>query len=231
MVDAIDKTDYVNASYMIVLAEQSDFPPRMNGLLHSQLVTPSRCLVDVASFPKSVEDTFLTELELPRRETLLRWSAKQLQERTAEWPSYFFSIETAQDFVGQFYPDIKHLFILGLALHTSLVDAFIIDNWYDGGQRQQAVLQALEKRFPPNDREVPLGFDVLSFDWDSFHSWICVGDEQAAFAETLGIKLNDYGLIGSFETASKLASDYNDYMGEESHYDWTSFLLTECPKQ
>ncbi len=78
-----------------------------------------------------------------------------------------------------------------------------------GGEHvEPGVLTALRRGAPLPSGGVILGFDVLGWDWGTFHSYTCNGLE-AEFDASLGIRPNAHGFFSRVEDARKCADHAN----------------------
>jgi hypothetical protein len=144
-----------------------------------------------------------------------------------------FSVDVARRAANDHLSDQRDLVLYGLALHRGMVGGFLAGSKLQGRiSPAGAVLDAMAIRDMMTrgcDVASPaqiLGFEILGFEGDSFHSWLCNGLERDA-ADNLGIRPNDAGFISSPADAIRVAEYCNrDDVGSEPVL-WLPWLAVE----
>jgi hypothetical protein len=137
------------------------------------------------------------------------------------YPDVFYTLDAAKEFIVEFLPSAEDLLLIGIGLHTTLVEDFLnISNkekaqFLPSSQSTNlfelnplelfGVNRALnERQFLAQGGSV-LGYDIASYGVVRFVcSWLCVCAEYY-MDEELGVRPNSFGLIPTFETAIKVS--------------------------
>jgi hypothetical protein len=122
-------------------------------------------------------------------------------ERAGEigYPSVFYKLETARQYIERFVTDFEDIALVGIGLHRSRVENFLAPP-----QRSDyGVYEAISRRTELIPGEI-IGFEIFCYYFGLTHSWHCNGLELHAWDE-YQVRANSYGLIDAAENADKIA--------------------------
>jgi hypothetical protein len=224
----VDLGEYYSGGYFLIRADKPDWPQLQTEIFPDKLLSLSCCIcpqrfrVSWGWEPGDREAAAAFGIPETRFDEFSEWSQTTFQTET-DLPSMFYSPEIARRFVERFLTNTADLFLLGVGLHQSEIAVWDeLPEITFGGVTLQVnlLLQAgqsygverqLEQRQRLTDGGIPLGFEVVSFDYNDFgHSWICSGlyeDMQQLF----GIRPGQLGLIQTREEAQRV----NDWIAED----------------
>lgn len=118
------------------------------------------------------------------------------------WPDVFLDLAAAREFRRKYCRGVRGVRLLGIALATPLVEQFLIDATPFKSQEEPGVFRAVSARRPPPHDGSIRGFEVLGYeDHGGFHSFVCNGLEREY--ASLGIRLNEFGLMDDFADAER----------------------------
>lgn len=223
---------YISGGYMILLPAQREEWMDQE-LLPRTLISASGCICetipDVWALSTSKESwkerkQIAAPFGVPARKVrrLISWVTTEWGENRLIWPDRFCSADSASEFAGMFIPDPSELVLLGIGLRDGRVEDFLSGVCeQDMGWTEVPGWLREHHRMDANGNA--LGFEVLGFEPDVFHSWVCNGLEKSAGRE-LGIVLNEYGLIPREDEAEKIAALCDADDGTEPVW-WDPWLL------
>jgi len=142
----------------------------------------------------------------------------------------FYSPEAARRIATRFVEKVEHLHLIGVGLPTDLEVA----NWRESaeGRETYGIEKRIEQRLPLTESGVPLGFEVVSFEFGNFgHSWLC-SYLHFEMHNLFGIQPGKYGLM-RFEQDARRVYEWIDedemkgHRAEPAPYDY--WLLVEYP--
>jgi hypothetical protein len=171
------------------------------GLLPAKLLSLSDFIAPLAptTYPlnPSVESYEAYGISVEMIPTLKQWwDENHLKE--IGWQNVFYTFEFARRFVRQFVRKREDVVILGPAIHRKYVSLLLEGYEYGAGC---GVEQVVERGANPSTGEV-LGFDILSYDYCRYESWVRYGYPEVIHKE-LNIKPNASGFINTFEEAHR----------------------------
>lgn len=123
-----------------------------------------------------------------------------------------------------FLGDNPEPIIVSVSLHHSFVQTFLDEQFDEKGR--SGIYDAMNKNLPPSNLGKFLGFEVLGYNYGSFHSWLCHNLEKE-IKENFNITANDKGLFKDLQDATQVASYYSlDETGTEP-VQWLPWLLLQ----
>jgi len=217
---AVDRPEYVTAE-----------------LLPSRLLSLSDCICDFIPNVWAVEWASV-EAEQRVAEALkfnvpssalpdiVNWTTERMNTGALGWPCVFFSTRDARDFARRFLNVIPDLKLLGIALHTDLVDEFLSEEKPGPSQGEPGIYTAISSRKPLEPGGSELGWEVLCYEYGGFHSWLC-NSLESDVAKKCGIKPGAAGFIASANDALA-AAEYcgREDVGAEPGF-WAPWLVME----
>jgi hypothetical protein len=117
------------------------------------------------------------------------------------FPNVIYDLPTARLIYQHYLFRLQNLKLLGLGLPNTYFDEFVQETASPSQYLKSSLRHKVLKKEPPSLDGHILGFDVLGYD-GGFWPFISQGFETA-FSQELGIHLNSYGLIDSFDDAAK----------------------------
>ena len=140
------------------------------------------------------------------------------------WQHTFYELGFAQQFVKRFLTKIEDVAILGVAVHRKYVSLLL-----DGYDPKTAcgVEEVVARGFSPAPGK-GLGFDILSYEYCRFDSWITPSYPQVIFKE-LHIKPNEYGFIDTLEEADRCDEFMSASDDMALHGWWMPWLMITYP--
>ncbi|HNY26122.1 MAG TPA: hypothetical protein PLA90_00965 [Candidatus Sumerlaeota bacterium] len=166
-----------------------------------------------------------------------KWTTRHYDADMAH-SGLFYRLETARDFVREFLSHNPDWTICGLGLHSSLAKRFLQEAIppappnSNGADPTDGVNRAIRSGLPLANGGVPLGFELLGFDFNSYnleHSWLCNGLE-VDFHENPGITLGKFGLIEKFEDARACADRIVRENIQAEPGLWLPWLIVQYPQ-
>jgi hypothetical protein len=240
----IDLNDFVAGGYF--LARYSKRRYSSERLLPEQLLSISDCHGDI--FPvyrgwrADIDQQYALEFGIPpdKLAAFSQWSAEN-RKKNIGLPDVFYKLDTAQEFIAEFIPVTTGLFLIGIGLHETFVDEFLkISNeekieladslfsarWEIIPGELYGVNRVLTERQSLSPGGAVLGYDIASYAVSFVCSWLCVCAEYY-MDEELHVRPNSYGLIPTFETATKVCDSVKQYDKEPTaEYPW---LIVQYP--
>lgn len=162
-------------------------------------------------------------------EELRSWVARALDQGRYGWPSVFYELGDAREFLGRFLGSLQRLRIVGLSMARDVATEFVDQEGPPDGKGGSGVWTMLGRKKRLSRRLKPLGFDVLGAEWGgSFHTFSCNSLERE-LNEELGVTFNEWGLIDDYSKAV-MASDHvnRDDVASEP-LDWYPVRLDDYP--
>lgn len=130
---------------------------------------------------------------------------KYFNEDLFAWQSVFTDYKAAEYFLYKYLQAVPNLDIFSIATTADFREKYLKEEEKIGTLENMVpsgIYLSLKKNELVNIKEGFIGFDILGFEYGSCHSFICNSLEKE-YSDKLGIKLNENGLIESFEDACK----------------------------
>jgi hypothetical protein len=189
--------DYYSGGYFVIRAWDPpgwDLPP---ALFPDRLLSLSRCIcprLDLWWGRRTEVDDTGTEFGIPaeRWADFVAWCQHGYQTEADYLTGMFYSVEAARRFIRRFLPDTLHLYLIGVGFPRELADPGLAGNSDIAGR--------IAERLPLEAGGEALGHEVVSFEHDLGHSWVC----NHIYEEPFGFNLNRRGLIDSLDDARKV---------------------------
>lgn len=198
----IDLNDYVAGGYFILKDSAKGFQP--STLLPERVISFSACIGDMVEpyWGWNLKDNqarldswgITADLIAPFR----AYSTDQ-HEKDYGFPGVFYSLDAARRFATTFLSKMKNTFLIGIALPRHLVEPFLTTN-VQPNDIPYGVNYVLSRNESLPLTGTILGFEIVSYNNNLSHSWLCSGLEKEMH-ELFGIKPNRYGLIDTYDEA------------------------------
>jgi hypothetical protein len=138
---------------------------------------------------------------------VVKWCNAAFFKKLIAWPHVFVTVDTAYEFVHKFVRGETGLRIVGLGIHKDHAREFL-DEALETDPSEVNLAYILRQDRGLADGGHVLGFEVLGFDRNDFHSWLCNGLEGEV-AAALGVKPGPHGPIVSEHAAESVAKYCN----------------------
>lgn len=210
--ETIDLTNFYSGGSYLIRADNPNwgapflegFPEKLISL--STCVCPRRLSVVWGWEPLSRDRQTALDfgIEESQFNEFVSWCQSAVPSEIDIW-SVFPSPLFAQRFIKRFISNTDDLHLIGIGLAIELLDI-----WDYGQEHKDGVTKTLESKTPLEEGGVPLGFEIVSFQSDFSHSWLCSGIHKD-MDELFGIQVNARGLIDSYQDAKKV----HDWIAED----------------
>ncbi len=237
----IDLRDYVAGGYFVM--KYADRNPKLNSdiLLPDKIISISDCrgntLCLLPTWQEGRRRPLAFGIPAEKLPAFEQWC---VEKRGIEfgYSSVFYTLEAARRFVAAFLPERDDVMLIGIGLHRTWVDGFLVasfqekvrlrekdsqDSWELKLEERVGVDRMVAEGDPLANGGKILGFDLAAYEVDFVCSWLCTGDEYQL--EDLGKRPNQYGLIDDFETATLVQPLRQDSL-PESYCPW---LIVQYP--
>lgn len=156
---------------------------------------------------------------------LTEWVEIYQESRELGFPQTFQTVELAKKFRERFFSYIE-LDIVELRLPVPYISDFLIES----GEGESPERYGVERFILRHGIDKPsgrlLGHEVLGYENGMFHSYLCNGLETD-YAEHFPFRLNEYGLIPTFEEAERYCAYSNQEEVETEDVLWLPWALYE----
>jgi hypothetical protein len=165
-------------------------------------------------------------------EEIEKWIEEKSEAGIFAYPQVFTTLELAKEFLSKFLYHLSDAKIIGIGLPEEYVEEFIEyeESQNKEEENQYGIEKLLLRRIPIGD-QVPkmIGYEVLGFEYGTFHSYLCNGLEKY-FNGHFEFNLNQEGFFPTLEEASRYC-DYsnNEELGTEAVL-WLPWAIFECTK-
>jgi hypothetical protein len=142
-----------------------------------------------------------------------KWVEDKFEAGIFGFPQVFTTFELAREFLSKFLCHLSDAKIIGIGLPKEYVEEFIEyeESKNKPEENQYGIEKLLLRRIPIEEKDSKMmGYEVLGFEYGTFHSYLCNGLEKD-FNKHFKFTLNQNGLIPSLEEAAR----YCEYSNEE----------------
>ncbi|WP_417857744.1 hypothetical protein [Xanthomarina gelatinilytica] len=212
--------NYIGAYYLIKIK-----PIDYGTIKGSKIYTCSRCINDsfFDSWAISWATTEKKELEETKRtfnltdknvEEIQVWADIKLNENKLGWINTFSDLKTLTEYKEKFFPNDSDFEILSISFPESdLSEALEMTKPTEMFTGEVGIYNKLKTKELNLEKNEFLGYDIIGIEaGGDFHSFHC-NDLSNDLKDKFGIKINDFGLIETFENWDKLM----EYMNDESN--------------
>jgi hypothetical protein len=210
-------TFYCGGYFIVRPTPKEDFPDA--DILPTNILSASPCICEMypdeegflwnSTIPSRVHDIQKLGLDEGSFQHIKHWINLRLENQQIGWPNVFFDLETAVEFYRTYLIHLPDLRCIGIGLSECHVKKLFDPSFIEEG----GIFQCLDQKKPLSDNGKLLGYEVLGYDTNHFHSYLCNG-LQIEYPN-LGIELNSYGFITSIEQATEAAEYISGLEGVE----------------
>lgn len=115
----------------------------------------------------------ISDSQVPK---IIAWMTPRLEDEIG-WPGVFYRQSTAREFADRFLR-ITDLCLVELALHDDWVKSYLDEIKTDSKDMEYGVNRAIHRKERATESGIPLGWEVLGYEFGGFHSWLCNGLEK-----------------------------------------------------
>ena len=144
------------------------------------------------------------------------------------WPHVLLSLATARELCQKFIKERSRCVLLGIGLPNQYVEQFLAEEKPAAGDGTPGVYHAVNGRHALEPDGQVLGYEILGYEYGTFHSWLCNQLEKAVHQQ-LQIRPNPHGFVGSLSEAER-AVEYcsrDDVKAEPAL--WLPWLIVKYP--
>lgn len=223
--------DYVAGGYFITkYVEREHWIAASSDLLPLKLLSVSELIADLAptTYPLIDATSDIYEQYGIAPETIpdvKQWWTENDRNEIG-WQHTFYELGFAQQFVKRFVTKTEDVAILGAAVHRKYVE-LVLDGYDPTVACGCGVEEVVARGLSPAPGDV-LGFDILSYEYCRFNSWITPSYPQVIFEE-LHIRPNQYGFIDTLEEADRCDEFMTASDDMALHGWWMPWLMIRYP--
>ena len=213
---------YVCGGYFIVKTANNSGPVDFCEICKAKLppgeiVTLSTCLTVMLPHHWAYEWVNVTDEERRRRAQIwglrdsdlnqfIKWTTERQQAGEIGYPNALRTLDTAGDLLRRFPIGRNGWNLLGLGLRRDNAASFVGE--YAPTRENEllpAIAEAISRELAFDSSGHILGYEVLAWEVDGFHSWFCSLPKKDVSQE-LGIRPGPNGLLESYDDAVRVAS-------------------------
>ncbi|MBA4688004.1 MAG: hypothetical protein H2184_12680 [Candidatus Galacturonibacter soehngenii] len=147
------------------------------------------------------------------------WLNKESENRF-EYPNFFSSLNSANEFCQKFLYNQSDLRIIGVALPKICRDAFL-EEQDDLGY---GICKNIHNAMTIDLHSKILGYEILGYEHGGFHSYICNGLENQ-YKNKFDYSLNENGFIETLKEAQMLANYTNEEVKDAEPVKWFPWAI------
>ncbi|MEH7451207.1 hypothetical protein [Gottfriedia acidiceleris] len=157
------------------------------------------------------------------------WIQDKFDMNEFEYPQIFPSLNLAKEFFSKFLNHVKDLRIIGIGLPNNYVDSFLDgEGTINKSTEERSGIEnvLIKKEFISSDTGSIKGYEVLGYESNTFHSYLCNGLEKD-FKNQLDFSLNEDGFIKTLDEAERCCDIANEEdLGTEPVF-WLPWAIFE----
>jgi hypothetical protein len=214
--------EYVCGGYFIVRTANSAGPVEFCEICKAKLppgeiLTMSTCLTVTLPHNWSYQWVNVTDEERRRRaqfwglaesdlNDFIKWTTERQRAGEIGYPNVLRTLDTARDLLRRFPISRNGWNLLGLGLWRDNAASFVAE--YAPIRENELlpdIAEAVSRELALDPSGQVIGYEVLAWEVNGFHSWFCSLSNQDVSQE-LGIRPGPNGLLESYDDAVKIAS-------------------------
>ena len=146
------------------------------------------------------------------------------------FPNVFLSPAVARNFHVRYLKHLSNIKLLSIALADECWEEFIQETEPGENMGEHGIRTELHARRSIEPETTFMGFEVLSYNYGQFCSYIC-NSLQDDYSKKFGISLNKDGLIEDYNDARKAAEYTMSDEAKAEPYLWFPWLISEYPTE
>ena len=203
----IDPSQFYSGGFFLIRAVETPQGLDESGLLPEKIISLSNCFCvkfDIHWNGKVMNSDSMIEFGVskPKQEQFEKWCDDNWFKQF-EIGGMFNSIEYAQNFVAEFIPDTRDLYLIEVGLPVYFMTQNLRETTPDNNS-EVSINKRISDRTPLSQNGISLGFEIVGSEPYGFsHSWLCSYIHRDMH-DLYGIKPNQYGFIDTFDDAKKV---------------------------
>lgn len=203
--NTLDLRDYVAGGYFILKDSAEGF--QHSTFLPERVISVSPCIGDILEpyWGWNLKDNQTHIDKWGISADLIdqfRAYSTDRHEQDYGFPSVFYSLDAARHFAATFLSPVNNALVIGTGLPRHLVEPFLTTNTQPN-DIPYGVNHVLSKNESLALSGTILGFEIVCYNINLGHSWLCSGLEKEMHT-LFGIKPNGYGLIDTYAEAKQV---------------------------
>lgn len=209
---------YLGGYFIVEQTRRSDYMSK--DLLPDFIFTPSNCICNLhpdshclSWVRKDVKEIngYQKRIKLPDDDfnSLCQDCNKYFEENKYGWVNMFLDLECLHYIKNKYFNNIDNLKILAISTTQQYMDDFLQEETPPENHGESGVYTMLKIKEEIDIQKKFRGYEILGFEYGSFHSFICNGLEKELNGK-LGINFNSNGLIDNYKDACKAAEHVNN---------------------
>ena len=213
---------YVCGGYFLVKAANNSGPVEFCEICKAKLppgeiITMSTCLTVTLPHHWAYEWVDVTDEERRRRAQIwglgdsdlnefIKWTTERQRAGEIGYPNALLTVDTARDLLRRFPINRNGWKLLGLGLRRDNAASFVAE--YAPTRENELlpdIAQAISRELALDPGGQVIGYEVLGWEVDGFHSWFCSLSEKDV-SLGLGVRPGPDGLLENYDDAAKVAS-------------------------
>ncbi|WHY75256.1 hypothetical protein QNH20_13965 [Neobacillus sp. WH10] len=211
---------YISGGYYIVSRIMR--PEYMDkDLIPEKIYSASECLCNIhpdintlwgTSRSRKQEYVQLLDISESTYSEMEKWVEEMFEANKFYYPQVFTTVELAKGFFSKFLNHIADAKIIGIGLPENFIEAFL---QYEKPQNklmeeQYGIEKLLLNQTLVDEKDFRmLGYEVLGYEYGTFHSYLCNGLEKD-YEKHFGFTLNENCFISSLDEAIRFCDYSND---------------------
>ena len=229
--------DFISGGYYIIAPTiRQEYMDKE--IIPNRIVSVSECICDMhpeinifwggskVNKLKYIKDLNISEVKYKEME---KWIQDKFDLREFEYPQILPSLNIANEFFSTFLSDVKDLKIIGIGLPNNYLESFLDEEdtiIKTSEERTGLENILLRKEFIVDGTTSIKGYEILGYETNTFHSYLCNGLEKE-FKNQFDFSLNKNGFIKSLAEAERCCDIANDEkLGTEPVY-WLPWAIFE----
>ncbi|MET3193777.1 hypothetical protein [Bacillus sp. OAE603] len=206
-------------------------------IIPEKVISVSECICDIHpeinvfwSGSKENKLKYIKEVNISedKYKEMEKWIQDHFDLKEFEYPQIFPSLNLAKEFYCTFLNHIQDLRIIGFGLPSNYLESFFDEEGTlnKTTEDRTGLENILMKKDFIDDVTSIKGFEILGYETNIFHSYLCNGLEKD-FKNQFDFSLNENGFVSSLEEAEKCCDIANDEeLGTEDVF-WLPWAIFE----
>lgn len=211
---------YVSGGYYIISSiERPDYVDKE--VIPNTIFSASECICDIHPSinilwgqSKKEKELYAEQLKISQStyQDIENWVGDMFEEEVFAFPQLFTTVDLAKEFYNKFLNHLTDIQIIGIGLPEKYVDEFIeYEEMINKTEKERYGIEKLLLRNVEVDNKEAkmIGYEVLGFEFGTFHSYLCNGLEKD-FKKHFNFVLNENGFIPTLEESARYCVYSND---------------------
>lgn len=198
--------------YLISSLERPDYMDKE--VIPNVIFSASECLCDfhpsiniLWGKSKNEKEKYAEKLKISQStyQDIEDWVGDMFEKEVFVYPQLFTTVDLAKEFYNKFLNHLNDIQIIGIGLPEEYVDEFIkYESTLNKTRKEREGIEnlVLHNVEVENKAAKIIGYEVLGFEFGTFHSYLCNGLEKD-FKKHFTFVLNENGLIPTLEESAR----------------------------